>query len=287
MTILQAGKELNAELNTIYDVREAAKITHMVMEKITGFTNTERLVNEQLLLTSPQQHQLQILRQQLLQHQPVQYILHEAWFTGLKFYVDNSVLIPRPETEELVEAIVADIGKSPDKDLSLIDIGTGSGCIAIALKTKLSELLVYAMEISDEALQIAQKNAVENHVRVEFLHADILEWRQHNDLPLFDLIVSNPPYIKQTEAHEMADNVLRYEPHQALFVPDDDALLFYRTIAEFGLQNLRNATGKIFVEINEALGNEVATMFRQNGFSEVTIKKDMQQKDRFVVAILK
>ena len=287
MTILQAGKDLSAELSKIYDMREAVKVTDMVMAKITGFTNTERLINKRLLLTAAQQDQLQIFTGQLMQHRPVQYVLHEAWFAGLKLYVDENVLIPRPETEELVETIVSDISSLRQKNLSVLDIGTGSGCIAISLKKKLPDLQVYAMEISSKALQVAQKNAIQNAIDIQFLHTDILRWQEHKNFATFDIIVSNPPYIKETDANEMPSNVLLYEPHQALFVPDDDALLFYRTIAEFGLQNLRNATGKIFVEINEALGNEVATMFRQNGFSEVTIKKDMQQKDRFVVAILK
>jgi release factor glutamine methyltransferase len=287
MTILQAGKELSAELNTIYNVREAARVTDMVMEKITGFTNTERLINKQLLLTAAQQAQLQIFKAQLIQHKPVQYVLHEAWFAGLKLYVDENVLIPRPETEEMVEAIVTDISRWPQRDLSLIDIGTGSGCIAILLKKKLPDLQVYALEISDKALEVARKNAISNSADIQFLQTDILQWDQHKNFSRFDIIVSNPPYVKETEAHEMAGNVLLYEPHQALFVPDNDALLFYRTIAEFGLRNLRNGTGKIFVEINEALGEEVSILFRKKGFSEVNVKKDMQQKERIVSAVLK
>jgi len=287
MTILQAGKDLSVELSKIYNEREAIQVTNMVMEKITGFSNAERLINKQLALTSEQQDQLQVFREQLMQHKPVQYVLHEAWFAGLKLYVDENVLIPRPETEELVEAIVADVGELPQKALSLIDIGTGSGCIAIALKKKLANLEVYAMEISDKALKVARRNATENDADIRFLHADILNWEKHKDpLPL-DIIVSNPPYIKKMEANEMAANVLLYEPHQALFVPDNDALLFYRTIAEFALGNLKRGAGKIFVEINEMLAEEVATMFRQKGFSEVIIRKDMQQKDRIVAAVLK
>ncbi|HEX5152327.1 MAG TPA: peptide chain release factor N(5)-glutamine methyltransferase [Parafilimonas sp.] len=287
MTISQAGKQLSVELNRIYNEREAVRITNMVMEKITGFTNTERLINKQALLTAAQQDQLQAFEEQLLQHKPVQYVLHEAWFAGLKLYVDENVLIPRPETEELVEAIAVDIGTSPQKALSLIDIGTGSGCIAISLKKKLPDIQVYTMEISDKALEVAQRNATANDADIRFLHADILQRKQHKNFPPFDIIVSNPPYIKETEASEMAANVLLYEPHQALFVPDDDALLFYRAIAEFGLQNLRHGNGKIFVEINETLGEEVSTMFNQKGFSAVKIRKDMQRKERIVSAVLK
>ncbi len=286
MTILQAGKDLEVELKTIYNAREAAKVIDMVMEKITGFTNAERLINKQLLLTAAQHDQFQMFKEQLMQHKPVQYVLHEAWFAGLKLYVDENVLIPRPETEELVEVIATDISRSLQRDLSLIDIGTGSGCIAISLKKKLPDAQVYALEISDKALEVARRNAITNDADIQFLHTDILHWDQQN-FPPFDIIVSNPPYVKETEADEMAANVLLYEPHQALFVPDNDALVFYRRIAQFGLQNLRNGNGKIFVEINEALGQEVSTMFRRNGFSEVTIKKDMQQKARIVSAVLK
>jgi len=287
MTILQAGKDLSAELNKIYDARETVKITDMIMEKITGFTTTERLINKQLPLTATQRDQLQIFTVQLMQHKPVQYVLHEAWFAGLKLYVDENVLIPRPETEELVETIVSDIRSLRQKNLSVLDIGTGSGCIVISLKKKLPDLRVYAMEISSKALHVAQKNATGNAVDIQFLHIDILRWQEHKNFATFDIIVSNPPYIKEPEASEMPSNVLLYEPHQALFVPDDDALLFYRTIVDFSLQNFKHGTGKIFVEINETLGEEVSDLFRQKGFSEVKIKKDMQQKERIISAVLK
>jgi len=204
MTILQAGKDLSAELNKIYNAREAVKVTDMVMEKITGFTNTERLINKRLPLTAAQQDQLQIFTGQLMQQKPVQYILHEAWFAGLKFYVDENVLIPRQETEELVETIVSDIRSLRQKNLSVLDIGTGSGCIVISLKKKLPDLQVYAMEISSKALQVAQKNAIENAVDIQFLHTDILLWLQNKNFPLFDIIVSNPPYISPRETPRQA-----------------------------------------------------------------------------------
>ena len=287
MTILQGGKELSAELNKIYDVREALKVADMIIENLTGFSKTERLVNKHLLLTAAQRDQLRIFTEQLMQHKPVQYVLQEAWFAGLKFYVNEDVLIPRPETEELVEAVISDITSSSKKDLFVLDIGTGSGCIAILLKKRLPDLQVYAMEISNKALQVAQKNAIQNAVDIKFLHADILHWKQRKSFSSFDVIASNPPYIKEAEANEMAANILSYEPHRALFVPDNGALVFYSAIADFGAQNLKQGAGKIFVEINETLGEEVSALFMQKGFSDVKIKKDAQDKERIVSAVLK
>ncbi len=286
MTILQAGKNLSGELNKIYHHREAANIAQMVMENITGFTSTERLVHKKSLLTAEQQNRLQHFTQELLQHKPVQYVLNEAWFARMKLYVDENVLIPRPETEELVETVTSDLEKSSHQNFSILDIGTGSGCIAISIKKKITTAKVYALDISEQALNVAKKNAADNNVDINFFHADILNSQSYTGFPLFDVIVSNPPYIQQSEATAMHSNVLKYEPHQALFVPDNNALLFYGAIAGFGLEYLK-IKGKLFFEINELIGAKVAALLRKNGFGEVRIKKDLQGKERIVSAIIK
>jgi release factor glutamine methyltransferase len=288
MTISEASKDLKRQLSALYDERESAKITDMIMESLTGLSKTERLIQKEKAFNRRQQEQLKHFRGELLDHKPVQYVLHEAWFAGMKFYVNEYVLIPRPETEELVEYIISDLLLTTHHaSRTILDIGTGSGCIAVALKKKIKDSLVYALDISSKSLAIAQKNATTNSVDIEFLKADILNMQQGRFLPQFDIIVSNPPYIKQTEAKEMAPNVLLFEPKEALFVPDSDALLFYKAIAGFALQHLKPCTGKLYFEINEMMGEQVAALLKQKGFSSVSIKKDIQGKERIVSAILK
>ena len=284
MTILQAAKNSSVQLMQLYDDREAIKIADMIMEKITGLSRTERLINKELLLSETQQHQLQDFTKQLLQHKPIQYVLQEAWFAGMKFYVDEHVLIPRPETEELVEAVIAEI---PNINFSILDIGTGSGCIGISLKKKLPTSNVYALDISNKVLNIAKKNAIINNVEIKFFQANILNFKSGISLPVFDIIVSNPPYIKQNEASEMHPNVLLFEPLLALFVPDNDPLFFYKAIADFSLQNLKPGSGKLYVEINAMMSKEVKALFEEKGFIKVKIKKDMQGKERIVFASIK
>lgn len=284
MTILQAGKNLSQQLNALYEQREAVNVTNLVMEKITGLSPSGRVVHKQKELDATQLAQLDSFTQQLLQHKPVQYVLHEAWFAEMRFYVDEHVLIPRPETEELVEMIVADVDPN-HKNLTILDIGTGSGCIPIALKKKLSESLVYALDISEESLKIAEKNAVDNSLKVEFLQVNILDFASYKSWPKFDVIVSNPPYIRQNESASMQRNILQYEPHIALFVPNNDPLVFYKSIADFALQYLKPG-GKLYFEINEMLGEEVVALLAAKNFSSIKIKKDLQEKNRMVSAIL-
>jgi release factor glutamine methyltransferase len=245
------------------------------------------------------QQQLDECTGQLLLHTPVQYVLHEAWFAGLKFYVDENVLIPRPETEELVFWIAdwTTLGEQSEdktdhktknkqqkkKSLKLLDIGTGSGCIPIALKKKLGDWDVHALEAYAGALQVAKKNAATLQTPITFYAIDILTEADWKPLPTFDIIVSNPPYIRQGEAATMPGNVTRFEPHSALFVPDDDPLLFYKKIADFALLHLYK-DGVLFFEINESLGSEVCGILAEKGFVDIVLKKDMQGKERMVRA---
>lgn len=283
MTIQEAYKQLLYKLFEIYDDREAANICDWVIEHITGLKKIDRITRKNFLLNDEQKKLLENYTNELLPGKPVQYILHEAWFAGMKLYLDGSVLIPRPETEELVNWIIADCNLQIVN--SILDIGTGSGCIPVALKKKLPSCEITAMDISEKALEVAKQNAAECKTEIHFHQCDILnkeEWKQFSG---FDIIVSNPPYIKQSEANEMRENVLQYEPHIALFVPDSDALLFYKTITEFGLQHL-NKNGKLFFEINETQGENISNLLAQCGYINIEIKKDMQGKDRMIKATL-
>jgi release factor glutamine methyltransferase len=284
MTIQLAYKEFVAKLHAIYDEREAANVADWVIEHVTGKQKLERILNKDLPLTPVQQQELERLTQRLLQHEPVQYALGEAWFFNMKLYVDQNVLIPRPETEELVQWVVEDATqKSQEKNQRIIDIGTGSGCIPIAIKKKLINAEVYALDVSPGALAVARKNALQQKAEITFHELDFLDSATWKPLPMFDVIVSNPPYVKKSEAETMAKNVLQYEPHIALFVPDEDALRFYKAITAFSKTYL-TAAGSVYMEINEALGEQVMELFYKEDFKSVTIKKDLQGKDRMIRA---
>jgi release factor glutamine methyltransferase len=209
---------------------------------------------------------------------PIQYVLGETEFYGMKFNVSPGVLIPRPETEELVDLIIKETRNS---EISIIDIGTGSGCIAISLARHLPKACVTALDVSDVALQIAQTNAELNQVEIEFIESDILKQVSlEND---WDVIVSNPPYVLFSEKGKMHNNVLAHEPHSALFVPDNDPLLFYRKIAQLAHKHLTK-NGKLYFEINEVLGDETVEMLKLSGFEDVNLFKDVFGKNRMVSA---
>lgn len=286
MTVQEAYKQLQVLLSALYDDREAANIADLVMEHVTGQRRIDRIMNKQALVTAEQQAVITQCTEQLLKHTPVQYVLHEAWFAGMKLYVDENVLIPRPETEELVSWI-AECGlpaTGNQQPVTVLDIGTGSGCIPIALKKKMQGWDVHAVDISVGALEVAKRNAATQGTAITFNLLDILDEAAWQQLPMFDVIVSNPPYIRESEAASMHNNVLAFEPHTALFVPDEDALLFYRKIADFALTHLRSG-GLLFFEINEALGIAVCDMLAEKGFVEIELRQDLQGKDRMVRAV--
>lgn len=285
MTFQQARLHAHTALQKNYDDREAANIADWVLEYITGKKKIDHLINAQALLPADQLIKLTTLLDELAVNRPVQYVLGEAWFAGMKFFVNESVLIPRPETEELVEWIVEESQKSKVKSQKLLDIGTGSGCIAISLKKKLPDVEVSAIDVSEAALTVAKQNALSVDAVIEFSQLNFLEEKNWKLLPVYDIIVSNPPYIKQSEESSMAANVLAFEPALALFVPDNDALLFYRKIALFGKDHL-SENGNIFLEINEALGKEVVTLYEEAGYT-CELRKDLQGKDRMVRVNLK
>ena len=276
MTTQEATYFLLNKIRTIYEEGEASQITDWVMENLTGSKKAERMIYKNAAITAKEEVQLQQLAERLMQHEPVQYVLHEAWFCGLKFYVDKNVLIPRPETEELVEWVAE--GKS------ILDIGTGSGCIAVALKKKFPEATIFACDVSESALEIAKENAKSNKTDIEFIACDFLDKEKRNVLPKVDIIVSNPPYIPLEDKVLMRKNVLDFEPHLALFV-NNDPLLFYKIIADFSLTHLLRE-GKIYLEIHEEYSEEIKNLLQLKGFKEITIRNDMQSKHRFVSAKL-
>ena len=281
MTMQETYQQLFIQLKKLYDDREAANIANMILEQVTGMGKVDRLLQKSTSLSTIQQTKLKGFIAELLKHKPVQYVLGEAWFAGMPFLVDEHVLIPRPETEELVQLVASSIMQPTTSIINILDIGTGSGCIPIAIKKLLPNAAITSIDVSEKALKIARQNAINLHANINFQLLDFLEESNWNSLPIFDIIVSNPPYIKQSESAAMAEHVLQYEPHVALFVPDNDALLFYKKIAAFSKNNLAK-NGKIMVEINEALGAETVALFNDCGFSAQLIT-DMQGKDRFVV----
>ena len=286
MTVHDASKALLDAINKIYDDRESAAISDWVMEYITGWKRLERIVNKKEMLSASQVQQLEQITSQLLAHRPVQYILHEAWFHGIKMYVDENVLIPRPETEELVEwaiGVVDGWQKTIDrKKLRVLDVGTGSGCIPIALKKERPALEVYACDISDGALTVARKNATLQNVEIEFKRLDFLNEESRSALPFFDVIISNPPYISTIEKSSIDIHVIEYEPHLALFVPENDSLIFYRHLADFAKTHLAEG-GNMLMEIHYEKGIDVKRVLNERGFAS-EIKKDMNGNDRMVRA---
>ncbi len=282
MTVQQASRFIYQQLKKIYEERESSAMAEMIIEKLTGTKKTERIIHKEKELNKEQEEQLYQWLQRLIKHEPVQYVLNEAWFGGLKFYVDKNVLIPRPETEELVDWIISDC-KFPIHELTLLDIGCGSGCISVFIKRKLRKAEVWACDVSEAALKVAKKNAEALGAEINFQQIDFLSEEERNKLPSFYIIVSNPPYVPGKDKSHMQPNVLNYEPSTALFVPDDNALVFYEAIAGFGKKKL-NPGGAIYVEIHEDLGEKVLELFRSKGY-EAFLRKDMQGKDRMVKAI--
>jgi release factor glutamine methyltransferase len=288
MDLQQAQQELLSRLHNLYDDREAATITDWVMEKITGWKKIDRIIHKTFPLSEEGLELFQQYSRELEKHRPVQYVLQEAWFAGMKFYVDEQVLIPRPETEELVEWVEEEVAShrlqaTGPEAFTILDVGTGSGCIAIALKRQLSFARVYACDLSEQALAIAERNAAANHAGIHFRQLDFLDNREWDKLPSVQILVSNPPYIPIREKATMAPHVVNFEPHMALFVEDQDPLIFYRALADFAAKKLLPG-GRIFAEIHEGLGTQVVDLFHVSGFQSIALRKDMQGKDRMVKA---
>ncbi len=280
MTVQQASKQLLFQLFHIYEEREANNIANLVMEKVTEWKRIDRVMNKEVTLSPEKEKLLSFYTKALLTHKPVQYVLNEAWFYGMKLYVDENVLIPRPETEELIEWVSEDMRQSASP-ITMLDVGTGSGCIALALKNKLPFAEIFACDISEPALTVARRNALLLNKDIHFIHCDFLKNEASANLPLVNIIVSNPPYIPVQDKSGMHPNVLMYEPHLALFAADHDPLIFYTAIADFAATNLKNG-GAVFVEIHEQMGNDVRKLFLQKGFNAFELRRDMQGKERMI-----
>ncbi len=282
MTIDEANRQLISSLVHIYDDREVASISSLVLEKITGMSRTARLIHKHDKFEAPQLHLFQQWLAELSEHRPLQYVLGEAWFEGLRFYVDENVLIPRPETEELVDWVLADLQSFPAPDLRALDIGTGSGCMAISIAKKRKELQLMACDISPDALAIARKNAVANNVEVEFFLCDIRDVSSWGEMPGLHLVISNPPYIPESQKATLDKHVRLFEPELALFVPDEDPILFYKLIGQFARKKLLEG-GRLFLELHHDFAWEIMHWFNENGFSS-ELRKDVSGKSRMLKA---
>ena len=294
MKLFEAEQYVKEQLKGIYQEQEAINITDLAIEHVTGLLKTQRVSKKQTELSESQFSQLQKDLQRLKSNEPIQYVMNKSWFYGMELYVDKNVLIPRPETEEMVEWIISDL-KASGKDvfirrsmeadettqLKILDVGTGSGCIALALKKAMPKAEVWGCDVSEEALNVARRNGSTLNIRVDFQGLNFLDEAQQKHLPTVDIIVSNPPYVPLKDKEQMQPNVVAHEPHTALFVPDNDPLVFYKALAEFGKKRLYES-GTIYMEIHEGLANEVVTVFNKQGYSNIELKKDMQRKDRMV-----
>ena len=274
---------IKSELQGFYPETEIKSFSYLILEKLTGFSRTEILLNKNTLFSNEQHNVIESFIEKLKKFVPIQYILGETEFYSLTFNVNESVLIPRPETEELVDWIRNENENDRNGNLQLLDIGTGSGCIAICLKHEFPNAEVDAFDISDLALETAKSNASLNELVVNFLKVDILNAPDFDKK--WDIIVSNPPYVLESEKTEILVNVLEYEPHSALFVPDNNPLLFYRKIAFFAQKQLQ-PNGKLYFEINREYVKATVDLLSGLGFQNIELRKDISGNDRMIVATL-
>ncbi len=277
MKISDLKSNFKKSLSELYPSEEVQSFFNILSEKYLNLSRIEIALNRDRRLTETEAEKFQKAILRLQNHEPVQFIIGETEFYGLPFKVNKHTLIPRPETEELVEWILS--GFPPSGARGILDIGTGTGCIAISLAKNLPNAKISALDISEEALKIAEANAKLNKVEVNFFQTDILA---AETLPMkYDVIVSNPPYVRELEKKQMQQNVLKYEPHSALYVKDEDPLLFYRAISRLAKNHL-NPGGKLFFEINEYLAYEMTELLKAEGFKNIEIKKDIYGKDRML-----
>lgn len=269
---------IRSRLQPYYTAEEVSALSRIVCCDLLGQAPTDYYLGKDIVLSSKKEQELEDILQRLSRFEPLQYIEGRTLFLGREFWVAPGVLIPRPETEELVELMLKEI----PADARILDVGTGSGCIAISLAKELPDTLVTAWDVSPEALSVARANARKLQADVRFVECDVLAC-QVDEVGLYDVIVSNPPYVTEAEKADMEPNVLQWEPSLALFVPDDDPLRFYRRIAVLGRDMLADG-GRLYFEINRAYGREMVEMLRTMGYVRVRVKKDLSQNDRFVIA---
>ena len=282
MNIKEYRTQFIQELTLIYDAGEAESFFYLILEEKKQLKRIDLALHPDLFFSEEEIGVWNAILEQLKQEIPIQYLLGKTSFYGLDFEVNAAVLIPRPETEELVEWILeSQKSKVESQKVKILDIGTGSGCIAISLAKNLPDATVFALDVSEEALATAKKNAKNNSVNVTFIHQNILE--TEDLLQQFDIIVSNPPYVRNLEKEEIKKNVLENEPHLALFVADNDALVFYKKIAQLAQKNLLS-NGQLYFEINQYLGKEMVNLLEKMNFKTVDLRKDIYGNDRMTKA---
>ncbi|MDB3913542.1 peptide chain release factor N(5)-glutamine methyltransferase [Flavobacteriaceae bacterium] len=292
MTIKQYRAHFNESLKHLYPTSEIDSFFFIILEEYMGFKRIDIVLKSDFNIDQKSLNLMQIATKQLEQEIPIQYIIGKTEFFGLPFNINKEVLIPRPETEELVERVIKEVSliktyktdsneTTNEKQLKILDIGTGSGCIAISLKKEIPSSKISAIDVSNEALRIAKKNALLNKVDINFIHLDIL--KTNNLDKLYDVIVSNPPYVRELEKKEMKNNVLNNEPHLALFVDNKNPLLFYNKIAELA-KNFLTKNGQLHFEINQYLGKETVILLAEKGFKNIQLKKDIFGNDRIISA---
>lgn len=278
----QVEQAFRTRLQPLYDSIESKELFLLCAEELLGLSRGSILLQKTRELNGEEQRAFERLLASLEKGVPIQYALGTAWFYGMKLFVNNAVLIPRPETEELVALILKEHqGSAP----TVLDIGTGSGCIPLAIKRNLTNARVFGLDISAKALQVAKRNAENEQLNISFVEADILS--EENPFPKqkFDVIVSNPPYITPSEQRDMLENVLEHEPHLALFIPEEKPLLFYEAIAKFAKRHL-NSGGDLYFEINRRFGQELKSYLESTGFENVRLLQDMHGADRMISARL-
>lgn len=282
MELKSFKNEFTSSLSKIYDSAEAEQLFFIALEEILDWKRIDFVMKTPFELPIGKASQFENVLADLVSEKPIQYIFNKAYFYGLDFYVNENTLIPRKETEELVEWILDTIAKNPTKTWRILDIGTGSGCIPITIAKMAKNVNVSTMDISVKAIEVAKQNALANNVAIHFIHQSILET---DFLANYDLIVSNPPYVRNLEKVEIKNNVLVHEPHLALFVEDDDPLIFYKKIVALA-ENSLSENGYLFFEINQYLGKETLELFNEH-FSNVELRKDFVGNDRMICGIKK
>lgn len=280
-TIKDVFNVFKQSLINIYNANEIEAITLLTISDICTISKARIKAFPENEITKDQSEKLSMTLKRLQTGEPVQYILGHTEFYGLPFRVNSSVLIPRPETEELVEWVLTSVDSSRWAAGNILDIGTGSGCIAISLKKHLEKAQISAVDISIDALDIARQNADLNNVDIKFIHADILSIPSTIKIAKSEVIISNPPYVTQHDKTQMHINVTGFEPHTALFVPEDDPLIFYKAIADFAIENL-TTQGLLFFEINENLGKQTVELLKVKGFTNIELRKDMSGRERMI-----
>lgn len=290
MKLKDLKQKFHEQLDAIYGKEEVQTFFFMLTECYDKIKRIDLALNTDLIIKNESVLKYESALEALKNHEPIQYIIGQTEFYGLPFYVNENTLIPRPETEELVELILSNTTAKThpehvegNNQFNILDIGTGTGCIAISLAKQLPNANVSAIDVSAKALEIASKNAQLNQVDINFIENDILKIcdSELDSETKFDIIVSNPPYVRQLEKQQMQDNVLNHEPHLALFVEDENPLIFYRAITQFATKNLK-PNGELYFEINEYLGKEMIALLEEFGFKNIQLKQDLFGKDRMI-----